>query len=99
MGKWYGQPGAKENALEIARLVMDSVQHRLEAFEIGNEPDIFILAGHRPDNYTLAQYISEWNEYADAASEQILKGNKYGLDETRFFQGCVFSDLNQTWTV
>lgn len=29
-------------------------------WEYGNEPDLFNLAGHRPRNYTEADYVSEW---------------------------------------
>ncbi|KAF1828565.1 glycoside hydrolase family 79 protein [Decorospora gaudefroyi] len=98
MGKTYGQAGGLENAMEVARRVMHAVQDRLESFEIGNEPDIFWLVKHRPRNYTMAEYISEWNQYADAASESVLKGNQYGLEETRFFQGLTTTGDNEGWT-
>jgi hypothetical protein len=98
MGKTFGQPGGLENALEVARCVMHTVQDRLESFEIGNEPDIFWLVGHRARNCTMADYIREWNHYADACIESVLKGNEYGLEETRFFQGLTTTDDNEGWT-
>ncbi|RDW59108.1 hypothetical protein BP5796_12032 [Coleophoma crateriformis] len=99
MGKDYGQPGAKENAMEVARLIVNAVQGRLESFEIGNEPDLMFRVGDRPANYTLTDYVREWNEYADAATEQVLKGNKYGLQGPRFFQGGTLAGINKTWTI
>jgi hypothetical protein len=98
MGKTFGQPGGLNNSLEVARRVMHSVKDRLESFEIGNEPDIFVLVGHRSGNYTLADYIREWNDYADACSESVLKGNEYGLEETRFFQGLTTTGDTKGWT-
>lgn len=99
MGKFHGQPGAKANAMEVAKAVMESTEGRLESFEIGNEPDIFDLVGHRPEGYTMEQYVAEWNEYADAAVEEVLRGNSYGLPTARCFQGCVFSGAVKNWTV
>jgi len=99
MGKTYGQPGGLENALEVARRVMHAVEGRLESFEIGNEPDIFDLVGHRPENYTVAEYVREWNQYADACSESVLRGNEYGLEKTRLFQGLTSSGFAKGWTV
>ncbi|KAK5163458.1 GTP-binding protein gtr2 [Saxophila tyrrhenica] len=98
MGNTYGTPGGLENALEVARHVMHTVGGRLDSFEIGNEPDIFYLVGHRPKNYTLADYVRQWNEYADACSSQVLKGNPYGLAETRFFQGLTTASGEQEWS-
>ena len=91
MGKTFGKPGGIDNAMEVAKIVVDYVQDRLESFEIGNEPELMPLFGHRPKNYSVAEYVREWNEYADVASEKILKGNKFGLEETRFFQGFTFT--------
>ncbi|KAJ4351415.1 GTP-binding protein gtr2 [Didymosphaeria variabile] len=98
MGQTYGVEGGKENAVEAAKLVMNRVKNRLESFEIGNEPDIFYLVGHRPENYSMAEYVSQWNEYADAVSEEVLKGNQYGLEERRFFQTGTFAG-GKGWTV
>jgi hypothetical protein len=98
MGKTFGQHGGLDNSLEVARRVMHTVKDKLESFEIGNEPDLMWIFGHRPKNYTMADYIREWNDYADACSESVLKGNGYGLEETRFFQGLTTTGDNEGWT-
>jgi len=97
MGKTFGEPGGLENALEVARIVMDTVQERLESFELGNEPELMPFFVHRPENYTLEEYIDDWKSYADAVSENVLKGNPYGLAETRFFQGFTFAGDDEEW--
>lgn len=100
MGTDYGEEGGLDNAMEVAKLVMDRVQDRLESFEIGNEPEYFVTLGERQENYTIDDYVRDWNKYADAASERVLKGNKYRLDETRFFQGGTFtSGQDEEWNV
>lgn len=98
-GHSFGQPGGLENALEVAQIVMDKVQDKLESFEIGNEPDIMWVPGHRPQTYTLQEYVDEWNSYADAASERVLKGNPYGLEEVRFFQAMTNAMHFERWTL
>ncbi|KAL6886107.1 hypothetical protein HDV57DRAFT_515293 [Trichoderma longibrachiatum] len=42
-------------------------------------------------NNTL-EYVQEWTTYAGAISEHVLQGNRYGLEEQRFFQGLVFAN-------
>ncbi|KAH8817312.1 glycoside hydrolase family 79 protein [Xylogone sp. PMI_703] len=88
--------GTVENAVAEAQLCMDHAKHSLISFEIGNEPDIAASQGFAPKNYSLADYVDEWLEYADAISENVLKGNRYGLDERRFFQAFAYAghDLN-----
>lgn len=90
MGKTFGKPGGLDNAMEVAKLVTDYCQDQLDSFEIGNEPELFVLVGHRSGKYTLADYVREWNSYADAASERVLKGNRWGLAKKRFFQALTF---------
>jgi hypothetical protein len=100
MGTDYSEEGGLDNAMEVAKLVMDHVQDRLESFEIGNEPEFFVTLGERQKNYTIDDYVRDWNKYADAASERVLKGNKYRLDETRFFQGGTFiGGQDDEWNV
>jgi uncharacterized protein (TIGR03437 family) len=38
----------------------------LYGFEIGNEPDLYHSNGLRPSTYTVNDYITEWQSYADA---------------------------------
>lgn len=95
MGQGFNMEGGMENALEVARKVMDIVQDKLETFELGNEPELMSFFHHRPENYTLAEYVEEWNMYADAVSEKVLRGNSYGLAETRFFQAFTLADADE----
>lgn len=92
MGNTFGKEGGLESALEVARSVVNVVQDRLECLELGHEPELmWPFFGHRPDNYSLEDYVGDWKMYAKAASEHVLKNNKYGLDETRFFQALTFT--------
>lgn len=101
MGKTFGMEGGLENALEVAQKVMDTVQDQLESFEVGNEPDLMArIFNHRPSTYNMDDYISEWIDYAKATSKAVLKGNKYGLDETRFFSALTFAGgENPVWNM
>lgn len=99
MGNSFGKPGGLDNAMHVAQLVVGRVQDRLESFELGNEPDLMPRFEHRAENYTLEEYVDEWNDYADAASERVLKGNPYGLEETRFFQGMTSAFMEEDWSM
>lgn len=68
---------------------MSHIRGNLVAFEIGNEPDLY-PGDVRPADYTVADYVREWREYADAISQHVLKENVYGLDEWRIFQALTF---------
>lgn len=94
MGTSYNETGGLENALEVARMVMDAVQDKLDSFELGNEPEM--MTG-RNANYSVEDYVTEWNLYADAVSAFVLKNNSYGLDETRFFQAFTIA-FEGDWT-
>ncbi|KIV79657.1 hypothetical protein PV11_07206 [Exophiala sideris] len=98
MGSSYNETGGLENALQVARLVMDAVRENLDAFEIGNEPELMALVGVRTENYTVDDYVLEWNLYADAISAFVLKGNPYGLDDSRFFQAFTIGGDEEPWT-
>jgi hypothetical protein len=70
---------------------MNTLKGNLIDFEIGNEVDLY-PCGVRPCGYTVYDYLQEWTKYADAISENVLKGNPYGLDEQKFFQALVFAN-------
>ncbi|KAJ5703660.1 hypothetical protein N7493_011585 [Penicillium malachiteum] len=80
---------ALENALAEARAALSHIKENLVAFEVGNEPDLY-PGEVRPLNYSTADYVQEWNYFADAISNQVLKGNPYGLDYWRIFQALTF---------
>ena len=98
MGAGYNMPNGLNNTLEVSRMVMNRVKDKLDAFEIGNEPEYFSILSERGPDYNLTDYINDWNMYADAVSENVLKGNPYGLEETRFFQAFTFtSTTDEEW--
>jgi Glycosyl hydrolase family 79 C-terminal beta domain len=54
-----------DDAVAEARAVVHAVGDRLLAFEIGNEPDLYVHEGHRP-RYTYEQYLAEYRRYKSA---------------------------------
>ncbi|GJN69906.1 hypothetical protein PLICBS_003958 [Purpureocillium lilacinum] len=80
-----------DNTVEVCRLVVQALRRDLIALEIGNEPDLYPTRV-RPASYTVVDYVREWNRYADEISRRVLRGNRYGLEEWRFFQGLVYAN-------
>ncbi|RAH70498.1 glycosyl hydrolase family 79 C-terminal domain-containing protein [Aspergillus aculeatinus CBS 121060] len=54
-------------------------------FEIGNEVDSWAGGQRRPANWTIQDYVDQWNEYASAISENLTQH-----DADQLFQGCAF---------
>lgn len=53
----------------------------------------------RPANWTIQDYVDEWNEYAKAISKNLT-----GSDSLQIFQGCAFEaprhlDSSEDWNV
>jgi hypothetical protein len=57
--------GSIDDAVTEARALADAVGDRLLAFEIGNEPDLYVHEGHRP-RYSYEQYLAEYRRYKSA---------------------------------
>ncbi|KAI0547090.1 hypothetical protein F4679DRAFT_375269 [Xylaria curta] len=57
----------------------------LYAFEIGNEVDGWPGGQRRPENWTIQSYVTQWNQYATAISQNLTS-----MDAMRLFQGCAF---------
>src|ERR1700759_4151149 len=55
-----------DNAVEEARAVARIFGHRLIALEIGNEPDLFSRAGHRPADYNYDAWLKDYRRYKAA---------------------------------
>ena len=94
--------GNTKNSVEFFNGMLQAIGGiaNLTAVEIGNEPDLY--AGEvRPENYTVADYVQEWKEYADAISKDVLNGNEYGLEDWRFFQALTiaFNNVSNEWHV
>ena len=58
--------GKLENAVEEARAISDAVGDRLVAFEVGNEPDLFVHAGHRTGTWDYAHWYAEYRRFKTA---------------------------------
>ena len=63
---------AVEEALAVARILGD----RLIAFEIGNEPDLFGRAGHRPADYNYDAWLKDYRRYK-AAIRAVLPNARF----------------------
>ncbi|KAI1752140.1 hypothetical protein F4782DRAFT_158599 [Xylaria castorea] len=57
----------------------------LYAFEIGNEVDGWPGGQRRLENWTIQSYVTQWNQYATAISQNLTS-----TDTARLFQGCAF---------
>jgi hypothetical protein len=55
-----------DNAVEEARAIAGAIGERLLALEIGNEPDLFVNAGHRAAPYGYAAWHDEYRRYKSA---------------------------------
>jgi len=54
------------NAIQEARVVADTMGARLLALEVGNEPDLYVAAGHRKAPYDYAAWYAEYRRYKAA---------------------------------
>lgn len=59
----HGDPA---RAAAEAAYVAQALGDRLEAFQIGNEPDLYVRAGLRPQGYDVGAFVDEWQRYATA---------------------------------
>ena len=55
-----------DNAVEEAQAVSRIFGNRLIALEIGNEPDLFSRAGHRPADYNYDAWLKDYRRYKAA---------------------------------
>lgn len=55
-----------DNAVQEARAVVGTMGASLLALEIGNEPDLFVAAGHRKAPYDYAAWHAEYRRYKTA---------------------------------
>jgi len=60
-----------DNAVAEARVVADTMGPRLLAFEAGNEPDLFVNAGHRKAPYDYAAWHGEYRRYKAAVRAAV----------------------------
>lgn len=55
--------GEESNTIAEARAVLSAAGSNLLAFEIGNEPDLFSYANHRPPGYGYQDWLAEYRRY------------------------------------
>ncbi len=60
-----------DNAVAEARAIVETMGDRLLALEIGNEPDLFVQAGHRKEPYGYAEWLAEYRRYKTAIRAQL----------------------------
>uniref|UniRef100_D8QFJ7 Glycoside hydrolase family 79 protein n=1 Tax=Schizophyllum commune (strain H4-8 / FGSC 9210) TaxID=578458 RepID=D8QFJ7_SCHCM len=63
--------------LEIAQYGTQILGDKLLALQIGNEPDLYVAHGHRPDTYTPATYSDEFASCGDALDAAGIRTDKY----------------------
>ena len=63
--------GTEEMAADEAAAVAHTLDDRLLCFELGNEPDLFVQAGHRQPGYGYDQYQAEFKQFADAVRRRV----------------------------
>ena len=63
--------GTPESAADQAVAVARSVGEQLLCFELGNEPDLFVPAGHRRPGYGYPQYHEDFQHFADVLRRRL----------------------------
>ncbi len=63
--------GSEQEAVQEAQAVAAVLGNKLLAFEIGNEPDLFSRAGHRPKDYDYNRYLAEYRRYKSAIRARL----------------------------
>jgi hypothetical protein len=63
--------GSEADAVAEAKAVLTAAGERLLAFEIGNEPDLFSHAKHRPTGYSYEQWLADYRRYKTTLRAQI----------------------------
>jgi hypothetical protein len=82
--------GALDAAVAEAQEAVNYIKGNLESLEIGNEVDVF-RGTVRPLNWTVADFVSQWLEYSEAITEQVLQNNSFGLDPDLIWQAPVYA--------
>ena len=63
--------GSEQDAVAEAKAVAKIAGSSLIAFEIGNEPDLFLHEGHRTGSYSYADYLGEYRRFKHAIREHL----------------------------
>ena len=81
--------------VETAAAARDTlIQASLVGFEIGNEPDLYLLNGFRKGEWDGSVYTQQWLQRANAVWSGVLEGN---IGTSQFFEpACTASTTGQT---
>ncbi len=63
--------GTQAEAIAEAKAVKEFAGERLLAFEIGNEPDLFGRARHRPAEYGYEDWLAEYRRWKEALRQEL----------------------------
>lgn len=63
--------GSESDAIAEAKMVLAVAGPRLLAFEIGNEPDLFVNAKHRKADYGYEEWLAEYRRYKGVLRSQL----------------------------
>lgn len=71
-----------QRAAEEAAYVAEKIGDRIEFFQIGNEPDLYIKAsnGTRPPGWSFSDYVREWTGFAEAIVARVPNARFGGPD-------------------
>lgn len=70
-----------ERAADQAAFVAKTLGHKLDYFQIGNEPDLFRTHLRDPKTWNANAYFDEWSRMAEAISARVPDA-KFGLPDT-----------------
>jgi len=73
MGKFDVATAANE-----AKYVYSRLQKNVYAFQAGNEPDVYHLFGLRDPNYSISDYVGEFEKYKNAVQAAVPEANFAG---------------------
>jgi hypothetical protein len=72
--------GTAESAADQAAAVAQAPGDRLRCFQIGNEPDLYVQNGLRPQGYGYAEYLQDFRHFAEVLRSRIPNAPLGGPD-------------------
>lgn len=84
-GVQFSDPYNNSNALLAADLIEEQLGDHLISLQLGNEPDLYGGHGHRPSNYSIQDYFTEYEAYledldnSDVPDKKVILGPRSAL--------------------
>lgn len=72
--------GTPEASADEAAYVAKTMGRKLVAFQLGNEPNLFVLAKLRQKGYRFADYAAEWKKFREAILARVPNAQFAGPD-------------------